>query len=59
MAGCCPTEAAVCAAGDAQAAAGRGELDHLVRETRPGVGMIQLIAPTMHCGGCVATLDSI
>lgn len=54
--GCCPTEAAVCAAGDASTAR-PGELDHLVRETRPGVGLIQLIAPSMHCGGCVATLE--
>ena len=52
--GCCPTEAAVDLSGATQA---RGELDHLVRETRPGVGMIQLIAPSMHCGGCVATLE--
>jgi Cu2+-exporting ATPase len=54
MTACCPADAA---AALAQAPAAATELDHLVRETRPGVGLLQLIAPGMHCGGCVATLE--
>ncbi|WP_333832331.1 heavy metal translocating P-type ATPase [Rubrimonas sp.] len=57
--GCCPTEAACDAAG-AGGAADRlraSELRHAVREVSPGVGYLQLIAPGMHCGGCVATLE--
>jgi Cu2+-exporting ATPase len=33
------------------------ELDHLSTAVRPGVRAIQLIAPDMRCGACVATLE--
>jgi Cu2+-exporting ATPase len=56
MGGCCPADAA--AASIAAAPAGpSGDLDLAVREIAPGVGFLQLIAPGMHCGGCVSTLE--
>ncbi|SEA74019.1 heavy metal translocating P-type ATPase [Rubrimonas cliftonensis] len=59
MAGCCPAEAALALAGPE--AAGRparaGALEQAAREIRPGVALLQLMAPGMHCGGCVATLE--
>ncbi len=56
-AGCCPTDAATEFADAGVAAARAGELDHAVREIAPGVGHLRLIAPGMHCGACVATLE--
>jgi Cu2+-exporting ATPase len=55
MGGCCPTDAAVSLA--STPAAPSGDLDLAVREIAPGVGFLQLIAPGMHCGGCVASLE--
>ncbi|TVQ55253.1 MAG: cadmium-translocating P-type ATPase [Rhodobacteraceae bacterium] len=61
--GCCPADAAVALAGgdlspEAAARARRAaELDAALRETRPGVALLQLIAPGMKCGGCVASLE--
>ncbi len=58
MGGCCPADAAAASASIAAAtAAPSGDLDLAVREIAPGVGLLQLIAPGMHCGGCVSTLE--
>ena len=54
---CCPTETLADVAETAGDAARAGALAHAAREIRPGVALIRLVAPSMHCGGCVATLE--
>jgi Cu2+-exporting ATPase len=56
---CCPVEGALDVAGAEGLgdAARRAEFAHAAREIRPGVTHLQLIAPAMHCGACVSTLE--
>jgi Cu2+-exporting ATPase len=55
MSGCCPTDVVPLDA--AIDAARAGDWAASAREVRPGVGFVQAIAPGMHCGACVATLE--
>ncbi len=52
--GCCAPDAAPY---DAAAVVRAAAFDHAAREVRPGVGFASYLAPAMHCGGCVATLE--
>jgi len=56
---CCPTGAAldVAARDGAGAAVRAAAFEHAARDLRPGERLVQFVAPAMHCGGCVSTLE--
>jgi Cu2+-exporting ATPase len=52
---CCPTDAALDAASVGSVAG--GEFDLATREIAPGLGLLQVVAPAMHCGACISAIE--
>ncbi len=53
---CCPADAALGTAGAAPGAPA-GEFDLAAQQIAPGVRLLQVVAPAMHCGACIAAIE--